>query len=404
MTKKIERDVFERLLLAKALLSGVQLTPAAKPDRLTAARHILIAHDAAELVLSTVAQHLKCQTEDRSSLVDYAGAIKKKTRRDIPHRQFFSNLNHQRIGVKHRGLMPDVDQWGAVGEVAYRNISAVCERYLRIQLNDVDESLLIQDEGTRSLLAEAKDAYQKGKYQAALEVLGYALWMIFKDSDSPSLRNLLVGEARAEDAIRLSAFGVNANEFLAMQEFLPRVREDQDKKVKFECKQDSYGHPGNWTAETAEFCLKTFVHVAVRIQSAEWIPSPIRFLFVYRHKVTALEDNVQIVQVRVTSGNALGAFLPSSDPSHERVIVRTLSKGQSVIGLVSKNDEPSSLLRFSLGASAEPRPPTIYFHSFGPDKISGEIERDKVRVTCVSQEDEFVKKYYPDLPEIGWLK
>ena len=161
-----EQHVFERLLLAKALLGEIDVVPTVRPDSLTTARYILIAHDAAELVLAAITRHLQCMITDRASLMDYVGAIKQKVGQEVPHRNFFSDLNRQRVDVKHHGLMPNVEQWGNVAEVAYQNISSVCERYLNIQLAQLDESILVRHEGAKCLIAEAKTAYQREDREA----------------------------------------------------------------------------------------------------------------------------------------------------------------------------------------------------------------------------------------------
>ena len=395
-----EQDVFERLLLAKALLSEIDVVPTVRPDSLTTARYILIAHDAAELVLAAIARHLQCPVRDPVYLMDYAGAIKQATTQDIPYRNFFSDLNRQRGNVKHHGLMPNVEQWGNVAELAYRNISSVCEKYLSIQLDQLDESILVRHEGTKQLIAEAKAAYQEEQYQRVLEKLAHALFILFEEN--PALRNMTAGKPHAENAIKLTAFGVNANEFLALQEFLPEIRED-DGKVSFRWNQEKHGHPANWTAQIAEFCLKTIVHVAVRIQRATWIPSAIRFLFVYEHKVTALEDNVVIMQDQIVEDQETGMFpaLQALRPkATKKVPVRTLSKGESIVGMVHRNKKDGLLSAF--GGSEETGPETLSFSTYGPDRLWGDIEASKVRVTCVPREDEFVKKYYPHLQEMPW--
>lgn len=390
-----EQSVFERLLLAQALLSEIGVVPTVRPDSLTTARYILIAHDAAELVLAAIARHRQCAIGDRAHLMDYVGAIGQRTGQDIPYLSFFSDLNRQRVNVKHHGLMPNVEQWGNVAEAAYRNISSVCEKYLNIQLDQLDESILVRHEGAKRLIAEAKAAYQGEEYQLVLEKLAHTLFVLFKDN--PALRNMTIGKPRAEDAIKLTAFGVNANEFLALQEFLPSVSEDKGN-VSFRWNQEEHGHPANWTLEAAEFCLKTVVHVAVRIQNAAWIPSAIDFLYVYEHKVTALEDNVEIVQPgSMTGGSAFSALLP---PSTKPVVARTLSKGESIIGMVHRNKRDGLLS--ALGGRQESGPETLSFSTYGPDRIWGDIEASKVCVTCVPRENEFIGKYYPHLQEMPW--
>jgi len=390
-----QQDVFERLLLAKALLSEISVVPTVRPDSLTTARYVLIAHDAAELVLAAITRHLQCTITDRAHLMDYAGAIGKETEQDIPHRNFFSDLNRQRANVKHHGLMPNVEQWGNVAEAAYQNISSVCEKYLSIRLDQLDESILVQHEGAKRLIAEAKAAYQGKDYQHVLEKLAHTLFVLFKDNRA--LRNMTIGKPHAEDAIKLTAFGVNANEFLALQEFLPSVNEDGGN-VSFRWDQEEHGHPGNWTSRAADFCLKTVVHVAVRIQNATWIPSAIEFLYVYEHKVTALEDNVEIVQPgEMIGGGALSALL---SPPTKPVVVRTLSKGESIVGMVHRNKRDGLLS--ALGGRQESGPETLSFSTYGPDRCWGDMEASKVLVTCVPRENEFVRKYYPHLHEMSW--
>ena len=386
-----EQDVFERLLLAKALLSEIDVVPTVRPDSLTTARYVLIAHDAAELVLAAVARHLQCPiTKKDPGFLDYVGAIN-----DIPHRDFFSNLNRLRVDVKHHGLMPNIEQWGNVAELAYRSISSVCEKYLEIQLAQLDESILVRHEGMKRLIAEAKTAYQRKDYRVVLEGLARALFILFKNN--PALRSMTIGKPHAKDAIKLTAFGVNANEFLAMQAFLPSVSEDKNS-VSFQWEQEQYGHPANWTQEAAEFCLKTIIHVAVRIQGATWIPSAIDFLYVYEHKVTALEDDVEIVRGGKQAGSsALSALL---SPRTELTVVRRLSKGESIIGMVHRNKQDSFLS--ALGGQQESGPETLSISTYEPERIRGDVEASKVRVTCVPRDNEFVRKYYPDLQEIPW--
>ena len=390
-----QQDVFERLLLAKALLSEIDVVPTVRPDSLTTARYVLIAHDAAELVLGAVARHLQCSVKYPAYLMNYAEAIRQKTEQDIPYRDFFLNLNRQRVNVKHHGLMPNVEQWGNVAEAAYRNISSVCERYLNLRLAQLDESILVRHEGAKHLFAEAKAEYQRAEYRFALEKLAHALFILFKDN--PALRSMTIGKPHAEDAIKLTAFGVNANEFLAMQEFLPSVSEDKGS-VSFRWGQERYGHPANWTQEAAEFCLKTVIHVAIRIQSATWIPSAIEFLYAYEHKVTALEDNVEIVRGGKQIGSsALSALL---SPPTELTVVRKLTKGESIIGMVNRNKQDSLLS--ALGGQQESGPETLSISTYGPERIWGDVEASKVRVTCVPRDNEFVRKYYPHLQEIAW--
>src|SRR5712691_1563636 len=75
-TMPFQHDVIERMLLSKSLLGPIRFLPTARPDRLTLARHILTAHDAAELALAGIAQHLgRWPRTQQVHLMDYFPAI-----------------------------------------------------------------------------------------------------------------------------------------------------------------------------------------------------------------------------------------------------------------------------------------------------------------------------------------
>src|ERR1700693_797920 len=54
----LRQDVLDRLLVAKGLLGPIRFAQPPRPDRISLARQILAAHDAAELALAAIARHL----------------------------------------------------------------------------------------------------------------------------------------------------------------------------------------------------------------------------------------------------------------------------------------------------------------------------------------------------------
>ncbi len=381
----LKQEVIDRLLLAKLLLGQIQYTPVAGPDRFTIARYILIAHDAAELAIAGIAHHLDClPPPSEAYLMKYFPRIKEKTNESVPGQDFFSDLNDARRNIKHKAIFLDTKQWYRVGENTYNHISELCKKYLKISLDLLDESVLLKNDKARQLFVEAQKEQEDKHFKQVLEKLALALHIVFKDN--LALRKMSVGQSRAEDAIKLAAFGVHTNDFLALQEFLPSIVETTVGEPKIMWKQAPYGHPANWTLDTVEFCLRTFIHVAVRIQDAEWIPGAILWFYIYEHKVTALEDGVKIVQEYRT--NLLD--FP------QRHIIKELNKGESIIGSVRK--ESNSYLS---SVFAVPQKPDVITFS-NREIIGGEIEMNKVRVTCVPRDNELIRKYYPDLTEIDW--
>ena len=386
-TKSLSQDVIDRLLVAKDMLEKISCSPIVNPDRYTIARHVLTAHDAAELALAGIARHLgKLPQSSKSFLMDYFSPIREiHPDEEVPGRDYFSQLNQVRIGIKHTGIFPDPKQWFRVGETTRSYVSTWCDKYLSISLDDLDESDMISDTRVKNQYDIAKKAFINGDHKGVLENLAIALHLLFESNRG--LRNLHVGTPHAEDALKLSAFGVHANEFLTLQEFLPHAYSGTDDQVKINWDEEKFGHPANWRQDAAEFCLKSFVSVALRIQDAEWIPGALEFDLVYEHKITALVDGVEIVQER--SKELLGP--------KEKVVVRTLKKGESLRGNVRKKD--NSLLAAILGQEDKS---VLFFMNYEEPIIFGEIEAAKVRVTCVPKDNKIVREYFPNLPEVEY--
>jgi len=379
MEKKLpDQDVIDRLLVAKDLLEKIRFLPIANPDRYTVARFVLTAHDAAELAIAGIARHIGITPKSpQTYLMNYFPLIKNQHPKDeVPGRAYFSQLNTARNGIKHTGVFPDPKQWFHVGEKTHSYVSNWCKSYLNISFDDLDESDMISDPDVKKQYNIARDVLAQDDYKGVLENLALALYSVFENNQA--LRNLRVGEPRAEDALKLSAFGVHANEFLALQEFLPNVYQ-----AKINWEQEKFGHPANWRQNVAEFCLKTFVSVALRIQDAEWIPGAIDFELVYEHKITALVDNVEIVQEK-----SKGFLEPS-----EKVVVRTLKKGETIRGKVEKKRGP-----LIAAITRQEYKSVLSFINY-EEGIWGEIEEDKIRVICVPKDTETVRKNFPNLPE-----
>lgn len=385
-TKLPSQDVIDRLLVAKDLLEKISFLPIADPDRYTIAQHVLTAHDAAELALAGIARYLdKLPESTKAYLMEYFSPIREThpNNEEVPGRHYFSQLNQVRIGIKHNGIFPDPKQWYRVGEKTRSYVSIWCKKYLDISFDDLDESDMISDPDVKKQYDIAKKAFVEDDHKGVLENLAIALHLLFESNRA--LRNLHVGIPSAEDALKLSAFGVHANEFLALQEFLPRASSGMDGQTKVDWEQEKFGHPANWKQDTAEFCLKTFVSVALRIQDAQWIPGALEFDSVYEHKITALVDNVEIFQSK--------RFL---EPK-EKVVVHTLKKGESIRGKIRKKD--GSLMAAMLGQEHKP---VLFFMSYKEPIVFGDIEADKVCVTCVPKDNKFIREYFPDLPEIQY--
>jgi len=108
-------------------------------------------------------------------LIDYFPSIRDKTGADVPGREFFSALNRARVGIKHHGDFPNVQQWLRVGDNVYRYVSEWCTQYLHVSFDALDESALIRHPDARRQISAAREARDRGEHRKALEHIALAL-------------------------------------------------------------------------------------------------------------------------------------------------------------------------------------------------------------------------------------
>ena len=389
---EIRKEIADQLLLSKSLLERLRFQAVPNPDRFSLATHILTAHDAAELALAAIAKQCEvAPPSDKVYMMDYLAALKKlHPEREVKGRPYFNQLNRARVDIKHYGIIPNATDWARVADNVYNYIFDFCIDYLGISLDDLDESILLASATVKRWYDQARTARAAGKYREVLEYLAWAMFCLFKES--AGLRGLSVGQADASAAIKLTGFGVHANDYLALQEFLPEVQEQSDETLKVNWHQSKYGHPGNWREDAASFCLETFLDVALKIQTARWIPGAIDFMLLYEQQVTAIQDEVEIW--RSKTGGTL--YLPKDE--EDKVVVRRLKRGEVIRGHVSRH------VRTNREAmSGIPVQDVLSIISFASGELEdGFVEASAVKVTCVPHDNNLVRQYFSDLPEIPW--
>jgi hypothetical protein len=280
---------------------------------------------------------------------------------------------------------------------------------LHTSFADLDESALLRDENVKLLYDEARQDNSHREFKSALEKIALGLSLVFKQNSA--LRGLTAGKPSSDDAIRLSGFGVHANDFLALQEVLPRIDSFGDKTEVPQWKQSRFGHPGNWRTQTVEFCLRTFVGVAIEIQGARWIPGALDRAQLYDQQIEAVKDDVEIwadvtkdPKPEVTGLAGIGLY---GFPKPHREVLRTLKRGETLRAYISIAPEITGnriLDAFSGGGVKTGRVLDVMsFSSKNPkDTLVGKVLASDVKVTCVPKNEEYIKEFFPELPTIDW--
>jgi hypothetical protein len=402
----LKPNVLDRLLLSKSFLDRIRFQPVAVNDRHGLASSIIASHDAAELAMAAVADEIGCSPANtgKAYLMDYFDPIEKKTGTVAYGKDYAPQLNAVRTQVKHQGLFPDARQWSRVAETVYQHVSKWCQDYLKISFEDLDESALLTYQDVKGLYEEAKTCRDSGDFKTALEKISIALSIVFERNSA--LRGLTAGDSRSDDAIRLSGFGVHANDFLALQEFLPHVESRGTSAGLPQWKQSQFGHPGNWTEASVEFCLRTFVDVAIKIQDAHWVPGAIDRGVLYDQQIEALRDDVEIWTEVVEGSMFSGLAATVMGGQSRREVLKTLKKGELLRASVSIAAEASGdSAKDALygGGVKTGRVLSVWIFAQNPrNTLFGKVLASDVKVICVPKEDKFIGEYFPNLRAIEW--
>jgi len=382
----VNKEVIDLVLLAKSLIDPIRFGTSPTPHRISIAKQILTCHDAAELTFSAVSRQLGAHPKN-NYLMEYIAAIKDaQSNQDVLGKAYFSTLNRVRNDIKHFGIFPETKQWFRVAENTYAYMNKICQEYLSIDIESLSEVDLIENANVRTFVRDAASAIDHEEWRSVLESLAKAMVSLFESNQA--LRGLAVGTPASEDAIKLASYGVHANDYLALQEFLPQAWKSDDT-ITCEWNVEKFGHPGNWRREPAEFCFSTFLHLAICIQHAEWIPGAIEFDAVYEHIIEAIEDDVQI-----TSEHRDNWY------TKPRIVVaHVMKKGEKLYGRATK-PPTRALYDTVLGEVPEHKLSIIC-----PTKeLYGKVDPERVKVTCVPRNIDWVKEYFPNLVAFDYLK
>jgi hypothetical protein len=159
----VSPDIRKRLLYAKYLLSRAKNAQTER-NELAIAASLLLMHDASELLMLAVADHLQL---GKWEFMDFWEKVKQKGKAEPGHKMAMSQLNSLRVGLKHRGTLPHVQ---TVRDIAPR-VDAFCEEVtknlLEVDFAELSLADLIASDDVRNTLREAEKELISGNRQQA---------------------------------------------------------------------------------------------------------------------------------------------------------------------------------------------------------------------------------------------
>jgi len=129
---------------------------------------VLLLHDAAELLMIVILDHLKINVPKKREFMDFWGAVKQSGRPEPPDKAAMEALNTIRVSFKHKGITPNPKE---VLDCVTRTrgfFENVLATYCDISFSDVSLIDLVPDELVRSMLRDAQRKFKAGDKDHAI--------------------------------------------------------------------------------------------------------------------------------------------------------------------------------------------------------------------------------------------
>jgi hypothetical protein len=392
---KLRKEVVNRLVLAKSILSSAVGSSSLQANSHLVARQLLNSHDAADLVFAAIAdQKGKLVTKGKApSMMDCLAFLGEKAH---PYNAYFKQLNDARNSVKHVGNLPNTHQWSGVAEDVLEKLSALCKSMLGKRLEDISELELVLNADVRAHLKAGDKFRRSGGYKEALEEIGKAVYVALREK--PDLWDIELGKPKAEDALKLTGLGIPANDFLRLQGFLPQVSKFFSDPFIVLWEQSKFGHPGNWRDDVVDFCLEQSRVVALGVQTALNAPFAAEFSFLYGYRILAREDRVEVWEDLVD-----GHLDDAGNSRLFRAHKRYLNKGESIEvsawthPFISDDISPAGDWIKRVRVSTNP-----YSALVGNAARAEFVDLAQVCIVCVPKTRGMGMARFEDLQEIEW--
>jgi len=173
-------DLLRRLTYSKYLLRRANSLQR-DDNELATAEAVLVAHDAAEMLMRVVVDAVGAKPPDK--FMQFWQNIADKTGKLPPHKAEIDRLNNLRVGFKHLGNLPNPTTVGDLLPVVTAFCSGIAGLYLNLDFGAVSMADLIANEEARQKVKEAQTAFAEGDLENALLSLGMAYDKLYQQAD-----------------------------------------------------------------------------------------------------------------------------------------------------------------------------------------------------------------------------
>ena len=162
---KLDATALKRLTYAK-YLHGTAADGLHSTSPIVAAEALLRVHDSVEIFQLVVLDSLNAST--KFEFMDFWERVKTKTGKEPPYKDRFGQLNHMRVGFKHKGVAPNLSELREVAAVIWPFFVEVSQDFLGVDFANQSLAVLVDDVSFQEHMGKADVLIAAHNYVDAL--------------------------------------------------------------------------------------------------------------------------------------------------------------------------------------------------------------------------------------------
>lgn len=155
-------DIHERLLYGKYLFRRAAEMGSGGAE-LGIATELLLMHDATELIMLAVLDHIGAKPKAKRDFLDFYEEVGRAGHTAPRSRLLMEQLNTLRISLKHKGVLPRAQSVRKLAPRVEAFLEHIAQDYLGVSFADVCLADLIENADVRNLLKQAEGNFSHGR-------------------------------------------------------------------------------------------------------------------------------------------------------------------------------------------------------------------------------------------------
>jgi len=172
---KLDAASLKRLVYAK-YLHNTAADQLHSTSPIVAAEALLRVHDSVEIFQLVVLDNLSVSS--RFEFMKFWEEVKNKTGKEPPYKDRFAQLNHMRVGFKHKAICPNLSELSDVAAVIWPFFVEVSRDFLGVEFAEQSLAVLVDDVSAREHLGKADELIAAHNYDDALAEITIALHVV----------------------------------------------------------------------------------------------------------------------------------------------------------------------------------------------------------------------------------